>query len=93
MAVTHAHVSVAATATVVAAPTTEYHGARDRVGVSIQNIGAATVYLGGSDVTTTSYGYQLAAGASMSIDLEYGDTLYGVVAAGTNVVAVLKAQV
>lgn len=93
MAVTHAHVSVGDDPTIVAAPTTTYHGPRDRVGVSVQNIGSAPVYLGGSGVTTSSYGYRLDAGSSMSIDLEFGDVLYGIVATGTNTVAVLRSQV
>jgi hypothetical protein len=59
----------------------------------IQNVdGAATVYLGGSGVTSTAYGYKLAAGASLQLtNLDTGLQLYAISSGSTNV-AVLKLQ-
>lgn len=50
--------------------------------IAVYNNGAATVYLGESDVTT-SIGYPLAAGQHYAEDLDPGETLYGIVASGT----------
>lgn len=47
------------------------------------NTGAVTVYLGGSDVTSSSYGYALAAGASVALDLYRGDEVWAVTASGS----------
>ena len=57
----------------------------------IQNpTGGATVYLGGSTVTTVAYGYALAANTALSIDLGQGEQIFGVVATGTQAVGVLR---
>ena len=53
------------------------------------NNGGATVFVGDSDVSTAS-GFPLAAGASMSVDLDPGESLWGVVASGTVEVRVLE---
>lgn len=87
MAVGHARVSVAATATVLGSAAAD----RDGFTVVVQNpSGGATVFLGGSGVTTTDYGYSLAAGAEVSVELLKGEALYGVVASGTTTVNVLR---
>lgn len=49
-----------------------------------------TVYLGGSNVTSSIYGYSLAPGATMSIDLSQSENLYAAVASGTQSVNVLR---
>ena len=55
--------------------------------VSVQNTDvSATVYLGSSDVTSSSYGIKLAAGQIWSADLGPYDKLYAV---GTGTLAVL----
>lgn len=48
-----------------------------------------TVYIGASDVTTTS-GVPLVAGATLTADLGGAEQLYGIVAAGTQAVRVLS---
>ena len=75
-------VTVATTATVVVSADNKN---RD---VYIHNSGGSKIYLGGSDVTTTN-GYHLANTESAAFFLPLGETIYGVVAAGTNVVNVL----
>ena len=60
--------------------------------VAVYNNGAATVYLGDADVTT-SIGYPLAAGAHFAIDLDPAEALYGIVASGTVEVRVLEAGI
>lgn len=59
--------------------------------LSIQNVDAsATVYIGGSTVTSSSYGISLAAGASATIDgLTNEETVYAI-STGSSNVAVLK---
>jgi hypothetical protein len=56
--------------------------------VALYNSGAATVYVGGSAVTTAN-GFPLAAAGTLSIDLAAGEELYGIVASSTNTVSVL----
>jgi hypothetical protein len=90
MAVVSASVSVATTATRLDS------GDGDLVSGSTVLVtvpaGGATVYVGGADVTTAN-GFPLAAGASVSVDLNSGDLLYGIVAASTQAVNVLRVGV
>ena len=87
MAITHERVSVGTTATQVSSNS----AGRDGQTVSVQNPAAgATVYLGGEGVTTTSYGFLLAAGISFSVEMQDGEKLYGVVASSTQTVNVLR---
>lgn len=58
--------------------------------VAVYNNGSATIYVGDSDVTTAT-GFPLAAGASLSLDLDPAESLYGVVASGTVEARVLEA--
>lgn len=53
--------------------------------VLIRNPSAVSVYVGPSGVTTAT-GFEIAAGDSIGINLSYGDTIYGVVAASTQTV-------
>lgn len=55
----------------------------------ILNVGAQTVYVGGSAVTTAA-GFPVAAGESLSADAVGGAGLYGIVAATTCEVRVLQ---
>ena len=50
----------------------------------------ATVYLGGTGVTASNYGYALPSDATVSIDLKIGEELYGVVAGGSYTVNVIR---
>jgi hypothetical protein len=58
--------------------------------ILVRNRGAAVVYLGGPDVTTST-GYQLDAGESISVEASvYAVGLFGVCAAGTVTCHVLQ---
>lgn len=57
--------------------------------VLIRNPTAVSVYVGGSGVTTAT-GFEIAAGDSLGINLSYGDAIYGVVAASTQVVYTIQ---
>jgi len=87
MAIAHNRVSVGTTATLL-----ESARANDPTGenVIIQNPDASvTVYIGGTGVTTASYGFALLAGQVLSLPLQRGEAVYGVVAASTLTVNVL----
>jgi len=61
---------------------------------SIQNLDSSiTVYLGGSSVTSSNFGYQLLPGADYTGDFLPSDQLYAIAASGTPNVAVLAAEV
>lgn len=49
---------------------------------AVSNEGAATVYLGPSNVSASS-GFPLKAGAVFTVELRAGDALFGIVQAGT----------
>jgi uncharacterized membrane protein len=77
-------VSVGTTATLIATPSS----APDVDGILIQNLGAVTLYLGGSTVTagtTSTGGYQVAASASVLVPTTgaSAEGLYGIVASST----------
>jgi hypothetical protein len=87
MALAHERVSVGTTATLLSS---QFAG-KDGQTVSVQNPSASvTVYIGGAGVTTTSYGYALGTLADMSVDLQNGEELYGVVASSTLTVNILR---
>jgi hypothetical protein len=86
MSISHERVSIGTTATVVSASSV----GRDGQTVAIQNPSGATVYLGGAGVTTTSYGFELGAGITFSIEMRHNEQLYGVVASGTQTVNVIR---
>jgi hypothetical protein len=87
MAVTHQRVSVGTTATKL----TLDNDGKDGQTVNVQNpSGGVDVFIGGDGVTTTSYGYLLGAGLSLSIELDDDEKLYGVVTTGTQTVNILR---
>jgi len=87
MALAHERVSVGTTATRLSS---QYAG-KDGQTVFVQNpSGSVVVYLGGAGVTTTSYGFALAINSDVSINLQTGEELYGVVASSTLTVNVLR---
>jgi uncharacterized membrane protein len=49
----------------------------------------ASVYIGGSAVTTSSYGYELKSNSSIALDVRIDDTIFGIVSSGTITVNVL----
>jgi len=91
MAVKETLVTVTTTPTLLADPGLGRDHA-DTVWFEVANGSAATVYLGGPNVTTTS-GRPVVAGASWSATLGKGDALYGVVAAATADVNTFKSRV
>ena len=53
--------------------------------IYIQNASAAVIYLGGSDVTTSAYGWALpATTGTLTVELEYGESLYAIAGSSVN---------
>ena len=87
MALTHAQVSVGTTATLLSAT----GAGRDGQTVLVQNpTTGQSVYIGGTGVTTASYGFLLLAGTAFAIELQDGEGIYGVVASSTQAVGVIR---
>lgn len=63
-----------------------------QMSVLIRNPSAVSVYIGGSDVTTST-GFEVAAGDAISYILDPLDSIYGVVAASTQTMHILAARV
>jgi len=67
------------------------NGVHSGMDLTVQNIHAsAIVYLGGEGVTSSDYGYKLAAGSSWSVELPGQDALYAISSTNNSQVAVLK---
>lgn len=77
--------------TVTTAATLIYTSAGNSASICVFNRGAASVYLGGSTVATTT-GAELPAGAAWCAVLGNGDRIFGIVAANTEVVHVTKVE-
>jgi hypothetical protein len=89
MAINHALVTVGTSATLLTVAASG--GGKDGSTILVQNpSGGVSVYLGGAGVTSSSYGYILAANSNISIELNQDEALYGVVASSTQSVAVLR---
>jgi hypothetical protein len=87
MAIAHAQVTVGTAATLLSAGV----AGRDGQTVLIQNpTGGSAIYIGSASVTSTSYGYALAAATDFSIELQDSEALYAATASGTQVVNVLR---
>ena len=87
MALTHEQVSVGTTATLLSAT----GAGRDGQTVLVQNpTNGQSVYIGGTGVTTASYGFLLLAGTAFAIELQDGEGIYGVVASSTQTVGVIR---
>lgn len=82
MAVTHAQTTVSTTAATLGRVTSNE-------ALTVQNNSAVTVYLGGPGVTTSAYGYALAPGGVIAVDLPASNVLYAI-AASSCVVGVLS---
>jgi hypothetical protein len=76
-------VSITTTATQIVA---DNYGAEQ---VTIQNLGPTAVYIGGPGVTTSN-GFPIQGAAGTSLTLPATTAIYGIVAAGTQTVAVLE---
>lgn len=82
MALAHERVTVASTATLLSSGS----AGRDGQSLLIQNPStSAALYIGGAGVTIINYGYLLPSGGEMSIGLQNGESLYGVVASTSTV--------
>lgn len=90
MAVSTRTVSVGTTATQLDAAEAD---ANTGYSILVRNAGTSTIYLGGSDVDTSTKGYPLAAGESVAFDLYLAEHLYGIVASGTVSATVLQSGV
>lgn len=90
MAVVAAAVTVATTATQLSSTTDDYASGH-AVLVKVPT-GGATVYVGGAGVTTGA-GFPVAAAEAVAFDLTPGDVLYGIVAADTQAVNVIRTGV
>lgn len=88
MAVRTTAVSVATTATVLVTGIGNLQDARPWL---IHNAGAAVVYIGGSDVTTAN-GIPVAIGEKVTGFAPANESLYGIVASGTEAVRVLAGR-
>jgi len=85
MAVRHAQAAITTTAAIIAA--TDTFELRDGGGryVTVQNTGSVTVYLGGSGVTTSTYGYKLVADGILQLFLTDDDSLYCIAGSSTTI--------
>ena len=66
-------------------------GSGDLHTVVIRNDSGVTVYVGGDDVTVAN-GFAIATAGSLTLDLANADAIYGIVAAATAAVQVLKTR-
>lgn len=89
MAIVSTRVTVAATPTIVVDTFRGGNSFRDNTSSSVKNTGGASVYLGGAAVAAAD-GFELAPGQVITIDHVAGDDLYGITAAGTVVVHVMR---
>ena len=89
MAISHARVAINATTPVQVTPTDD--SATTSCTLQVQNLGESAVYLGGTDLTNTSYGVSVVAGGAVTIsNLAPKDELYALSSSGNSYVAVLK---
>jgi hypothetical protein len=59
--------------------------------ITIQNVHAsAIVYIGGEEVTSSSFGYRLSPGAAWSVELSGKDAIYAISNTNGSQVAVLQ---
>ena len=66
-------------------------GLHSGLDITIQNTDdSAFVYIGGTGVTTTNYGFRLAPGAAWSVELSGRDAIYAITDTNNSKIAVLK---
>ena len=83
-AVTVTRVTVATTATLLWTAPASGTGR-----ILVRNPSSVSVYVGDATVTTAN-GFEIVAGDSVGINLSYGDRLYGIVVAATQVVHTIQ---
>jgi hypothetical protein len=84
MAVVAAQVAVSTTATRLSADE-----GRDGTSLLVQAPAGATLFVGGSDVSSSA-GFPIPPGQTLSVDLPSFDELFGLLAAGTGTASVLR---
>lgn len=92
MAINGTSITVGTTATLLTPTTFTNQINYNQLGMSllIQNTASVIVYIGGSDVTSSIYGYALAANQSLAVDLDADEQIYAAVASGTQTIRVLR---
>lgn len=65
-------------------------GLHSGLDVTIQNVGSSIIYIGSESVTTSNYGFKLAADAAFSVELPGSDSLYAVSESDSAAIAVLS---
>lgn len=89
MALTHARVAINATTPVQVTPTDD--DAKTSCTLQVQNLGAEAVYIGGTGLTSSSYGASIVPGGALTIDdLAPKDEVYALSASGNSYVGVIK---
>lgn len=87
MATTHALVTLSNTTATRLTP----NGIHSGMDITIQNVHAtAVVYVGGSGVTSSDYGYRLSPDTAISFELSGRDDLYAISDTNNSKVAALK---
>jgi hypothetical protein len=89
MAFSHARIEINATTPVQVSPTDDTTNISCTI--QVQNLGENNLYLGGSGLTSSSYGVSVVPGGAVTIDnLSPNDEVYALSANGNSYVAVLK---
>ena len=66
-------------------------GVHSGMDITVQNIdSSAYVYLGGEDVSSSSFGYRLSPGSAFSIELSGKNALYAISDTNNSQIAILK---
>ena len=84
---THALTTLSSSAATRLTPLGNHSG----MDITIQNIDAsAYIYVGGEDLTSSSYGYRLSPGSAISFELPGKDALYAITSTNNSQIAVIK---
>lgn len=90
MAITHARVAINDSTATMVTPASEVDARVTSCTVQIQNLGSAPIYIGNKDITSTSYGCSVVAGAAITFDeLPPKDELYVLSSSGSGYVGIL----
>jgi hypothetical protein len=93
MSLSHTLKTLSTTAQIISIAPADEIAYASTLTISVQNTDdTIVVYLGGSGVTSSNYGYKLLPGITFAADLAPDDELYAVAASGTPKVAIIKVQ-
>lgn len=90
MALKTAQISVGSTPTQLTGVDLDH---RDGNSIAVQAPSSANLYIGGDGTVTVSTGYLVAAGASVALDLNAGEQVWGVLSTGTGTAYILRTGV